>query len=255
MIKRTKLVLIPFFLFAAFVGCGGNEGQNGSSGNAVSNVNGISFPGIPSAHAETTAPTTQAPASGVVGESCHTNDPNHICLALKYVAYKDSSGTPTVSQEAAVNNIKQFNKLWGQCNIGFQIDNYSAIAPKESGLSYSTANVGELDDIRKVENDDKTLLVVTTGTWDRSGSLGDTGANAWTAMPGENLYGAVLEKPVATFGNIIAHELGHYLNLDHVSDESNLMNPIIYDGSTTITKSQCTAAREAVTTYWQKMVR
>jgi hypothetical protein len=241
-VRKLKLFYIPFGFVAAFAGCNGGDGANA--------VSGVSIPGVgmPEAHADTSQ-------SAVVGDTCKAGDSNHLCLALKYVGYKADDGTPTVSQNDAISNVKQINKLWNQCDLGFQIENYSAINPKDSGLKYNTANTSELDDIRKAESSDTALVVVTTGTWDRSGSLGDTPANAWTAMPGESLYGAILEKPVGTFGNIVAHELGHYVGLDHVSDESDLMNPVIYDSSTQLTKDQCSTARTTVASYWQKMER
>jgi hypothetical protein len=57
------------------------------------------------------------------------------------------------------------------------------------------------------------------------------------------------------FANIIAHELGHYMNLAHVSDQTNLMNPVIYASSNTITSDQCTGTRRAVEYFWQGMKR
>jgi hypothetical protein len=74
-------------------------------------------------------------------------------------------------------------------------------------------------------------------------------------MPGDAPYGVVLEKPVDTYSNIVAHELGHYLNLAHAGDTGDLMNPIIYDNSTVLSEYQCSAARDAATTYWQSMMR
>jgi hypothetical protein len=240
-IQRFIKALIPVCGSVFLISCGA-----GASGSA--DANGVGSSKDPSA-------TALGSNGGAAGSTCKTDDPNHICLALKYVAFNDSKGNPTVSSDKAVANVKEINKLYDQCNVGFQIDNYVAADPNASGLTYNTADTGELTDIRKNFVDDSTLLVVTTGDWDRSGSLGNTGANAWTSMPGETPYGAVLEKPVATFGNIIAHEIGHYLDLPHESDESNLMNPVIYDSSTQLSKSQCSTVREAANSYWQKMIR
>jgi hypothetical protein len=178
-----------------------------------------------------------------------------MCLAVKYVVYDDSKGSAVVDDKAAIRNIDAINRIWSECNIGFQIDKYVAANPTQYKLAFNTANLSDLNSIRKTFQDSSTLLVVTTGSWNRSGTLGNTGANAWTNMPGEGVYGVVMESDVGTYSNIIAHELGHYLNLDHVNDESDLMNPIIYDGSTTLTQSQCNEARAAVSNYWTAMKR
>ena len=195
---------------------------------------------------------TGAPA---VGESCHSDNQNKICLALKYVVYKDSAGQAIINEQQTVANLAQINAVWQQCNIGFQIDSYLQVEPVEYNLRYQTADNYELDDIRNIFSDDSTLLVATTGSWDRSGSLGGTGANAWTSMPGSPPYGAILERPVSTHTNIIAHELGHYLNLLHTNDGSTLMNPIVYQESTEIYDSDCETARAAATHFWPKMLR
>ncbi|MGZ3699404.1 MAG: matrixin family metalloprotease [Bdellovibrionota bacterium] len=198
---------------------------------------------------------TPTPSDPTIGDSCRSAEPNHLCLGVKVVVYKDSTGQPVVGQDATIKNFQTINKVWKQCDLAFQIENYVAVDPVQSGLHYQPTNYPELDDIRNAFPGEHELLIVTTGTWNRTGSLGTTGANAWTAMPDGPPYGTVLERPVGTFANIIAHELGHYLNLSHVSDNADLMNPIIYDASVTLSASQCGIARSAATYFWQNMLR
>lgn len=193
-----------------------------------------------------------APAE--IGDSCHST--SKICIGLKYVVYDDpSTGKPVATQADAVTNLKNLDSVWAQCDIGFQIDQYSTVNPSDYGLKFNTADASELDVIRTKFVSPASLLVVTTGAWDRSGSLGDTGANAWTNLPGSGPYGAVIEGAVATFSNIYAHELGHYLNLVHMPDETDLMDAIVYDSSTTLASDQCNTARATATTFWAKMLR
>jgi hypothetical protein len=196
-----------------------------------------------------------AHAKVVAGPTCQSGDPERLCVALKYVSYNDSNGKSVVTQAQAADNVVKINKAWDQCGIGFQVEDYSAINPADMGLTYDTANMSELDSIRTALRANDKLLIVTTGEWDRNGTLGNTGANAWTTMPGDNLDGAVLEAEVSGFPLIIAHEIGHYLNLDHVSDTSDMMNPVIYDDSKKLTSDQCASAREAITHYWGAMKR
>lgn len=192
---------------------------------------------------------------GGVGSGCNTSDPNSICLAVKFVAFKDSSGTPTVTREQAAGVVDAMNTLWSQCSINFTLENYLPVNSTDYGIRYSIANYSELTQVRNTFEDDHTLLLAVTGTWNRAGSLGGTGANAWTSLPGSGPYGAIMEKPVGTNGNLIAHEVGHYLNLGHVSDSYALMNPIIYGRSTNIYSSQCNTARSASKYFWTAMIR
>lgn len=208
----------------------------------------LAFGALASAALRSRAPGSAPPA--MVGEGCRGDDPSLICLALKYVVFNDGD-SPVVSQADAVRNLKRINEVWNQCGIQFQIEQYVPLNPAEARLAFRTSNYPELDDIRSRLGDSRSLLVVTTGSWNRAGSLGNTTANAWTAMPNSAPFGVVMEKSVGTYPNIIAHELGHYLNLLHLHDSANLMNPIIYTRSTLIPREQCVTARQAAGYFWQ----
>jgi hypothetical protein len=191
-----------------------------------------------------------------LGQSCKSGDPHSFCLGIKIVAYADPrTGATTLDSLSAVSDLKRVNTVWSQCEIAFQIDHYSSVNPTTANLAFSTSESDDLNKIRSNFSSDQSLLLVSTGRWDRAGSLGRTPANAWTTMPGAGPYGAIFEEPVATTPNIIAHELGHYLSLTHVSDRTDLMNPIIYPTSSLLTSSQCELARNAITDYWPKMLR
>jgi hypothetical protein len=176
-------------------------------------------------------------------------------MALTLTVYEDSNGIPTLDEAGAIADLLEVNQLWSQCNIGFQIENYNVVRAEDQNLNYQPANLSELNTIRNAFDNNSSLLIVITGAWNRTGTLGSSGANAWANMPGSGIYGVVMEKPVATYPNIMAHELGHYLNLDHTSNASNLMNPVIYSTSTQLSTSQCQAARSAVNYYWGAMKR
>lgn len=207
---------------------------------------------IPSGTTPSAGPTSTA--SPPIGPSCQGQSP--ICLALKYVVYVDpSNGAPVVTQSQAISHVQAINKLWGQCGIQFQMEKYLAARPADYQLNFRTESYDELDQVRAAFADNGEMLVVTTGTWNRSGTLGESSANAWTAMPGTGVHGTVLEEPVSGFANIIAHELGHYLNLIHVSDDTDLMNPIIYSDSDALSGDQCEGVRTAAAFFWPQMYR
>jgi len=228
------------FLFVFLAGCNGE----GSSSNLL---------GIEEAQAHDVISDSENPVPR--GSACQSTDPNHLCLALKYVAYKDGTENPVITELQAQENVQKINALWAQCNLSFTIEKYIPLRPGDSGLQFQTSTYSELTDIRNTLAEDTTLLVVTTGKWNRTGSLGNTGANAWTSMPGGGPYGAILESTVNNNVNLISHELGHYLNLVHVTDSEALMNPIIYTKSTQLNESQCKRARSAAQNFWTKMVR
>jgi hypothetical protein len=179
-----------------------------------------------------------------------------IRLALKYVIYEDPiTHRPVVSHEQALTNLRVINSIWHQCGIGFELEDFVVLDVADRNLNFGIGNYPELDDVRGEFADESTLLIVTTGAWNRKGSLGDSPANAWTSMPGSAPYGAVLERSVGAFSNIVAHELGHYLGLMHSDNRGDLMNPIIYNSSISLTADQCKLARSAASQYWQKMMR
>ncbi len=239
MVNQVRIVFISLMCCVLQMGCNQLESQPGKAQASISAL----------------TPTVDLEVKTSKGSSCQSDDPTFFCLGLKYVVYKDSSGQPVVTKDEALNNVKTINKLWAQCNIGFQIDEYQAVDPTAYGLEYSPANDSELSAIRESFADESKILVVTTGRWNRYGTLGNTGANAWTSLPGDYPLGAVLEGSVGVFPNIIAHELGHYMSLLHIGNTYDLMDPIIYDNSTALSSDQCVNARSAVGTYWQRMVR
>src|SRR5689334_16065327 len=42
---------------------------------------------------------------------CDSNDPSHLCLSLKYVVYKDTTGQPILTQAEAAKNISGINGI------------------------------------------------------------------------------------------------------------------------------------------------
>lgn len=179
-------------------------------------------------------------------------EPGELWVALKYVTYVDGSGQPVVSPEGMAKIVDNINELYAPCDLRFIAEEYLSISPKDLGLDFELASLGELDTIRTEFDDVKHLVVINTGPWNHY-QVG--AANAWTVMPGNSPSGAVIDALVADSAEVVAHELGHYLNLDHVSDPTNLMNPIIYASSTRLSPGQCDEVRQAATSIRAEATR
>ncbi|OFZ23297.1 MAG: hypothetical protein A2X94_05185 [Bdellovibrionales bacterium GWB1_55_8] len=195
---------------------------------------------------------------GVHGTSTPTPDfiegeaagPNTITLALRYVSYLNSAGTPVIDEATSQKIVRRVNELYAPCDVRFFIEEYVPAIPGDLGLAYGMSSMSELDPIRSQFESQDRLVVINTGNWSAPES-----ANAWTTMPGYSPSGAVLEAQVATNGEIVAHEIGHYLNLDHVSTATNLLSPIVYKTSTVLTARQCEIVRQSAVDSWSAMRR
>jgi hypothetical protein len=238
---RSKFAPFLALPLLAFVACNAPENAGASDGTPVALA-----PGQPDGNGGFTGAT---PATPAVGESCVDGDADKICLAIRFVTYTNN-GAPAASATQAATIIHKMNSLFSQCNIGFQIQTYEQVNPADYGLAYGSASQSQTDSIRGQFEVDDRLLAVTTGPW-------GTAVNAWTNMPGDNVYGAIMEQSIVAYGDgiIYAHEFGHYLGLDHVSDTSNLMSAIIYTSSSTLTSGQCSTARSVANSYWSRMIR
>jgi hypothetical protein len=215
----------------------------------------------PNPYARAHGGTSQAAvARRPIGESCagsHESSRNagQICLGVKYVSYVDGQGDDVESELDAIRDIEVSNRIWRDCGIQFQLEDYQSVQPQSFELRYQTRNYEELNEIRGTFNEPGMLLVVATGRWDRSGTLGNSWANAWTNLPGERYYGVVLERAVTSYPQILAHELGHYLSLDHKNDARSLMNPVVGRDSIDLSRQECKEARWAARSYWREMMR
>jgi len=178
-----------------------------------------------------------------------------LTIALKYVDYINEENQPILGKQTTKQVVKEINEIYITCGIRFRVEDYLAVIPKDLGLDYSPTSMGDLTPIRESFDEPGKLVVINTGAWNQAGGLGADGANAWTTMPGQDPSGVVLEKAVSSNSPLVAHELGHYLSLDHFNNASNLMNPIIYENTKELSPNQCSAMRESAQTVWTAALR
>ncbi len=168
------------------------------------------------------------------------------------------AGIPVLSQNDAENDILMANQLWAQCGIGFRVEVYLQVHPRELGLLARPASFPDMNRIRSTFQDSRRLLIATTEVFDRTGPLStpeSVQACGWTAMPQNPPYGAVIESLCGFLGPVVSHELGHYLGLGHDPDPHNIMNPRATDSSTLLSPVQCARARQIASESWREMER
>ena len=180
--------------------------------------------------------------------TCTSADSSHICIGLKLVAYENTNGVPVLTDVQAAQMVSGINTVWSQCNVGFQLEKYSAVDPTQNGLSYSPDWETDSSAIRSTYSEKNTFLVVAVGPWSDA-------TIAVTEMPGSGPFGTLVDAQYATNPLTVGHELGHYQGLSHITDNTNLMNPYIGPKTATLTASQCATARSTDLSTWQIMMR
>ena len=196
---------------------------------------------------------SKAPPAHSASLPCGDSDPTHLCVAVKYAVFQDSSGVPIVSPSQAAQNVDGVNSIWTQCHVQFYLEKFAEVDPGSYSIPFQPGSPDDLQSVRQALDESDTLLVATTGQF--TGDLAANPANAWTQMPPVGPFGSTLEQSVGAYPGIIAHELGHYLNLQHVSDQFDVMNPTIYANSLNLTSDQCAMARATAISFWGAALR
>ncbi len=162
-------------------------------------------------------------------------------LALRIVSFQTPQAVPVLSPEMARALVEEVNGFFTSCRVSFLLERLENVNPESLGLPERPSTLEELDPIRARLKDSNHLLIVQTGPW--RGTL--AAANAWTVLPGDGPLGTVMESTYARHARLVAHELAHALDRDHVTDRNNLLHPVLHPDSSGLTQEQCSHLRSA----------
>jgi hypothetical protein len=205
----------------------------------------------------------ELPAANEVAQSGEQLD-----IAVRYLSFTDSNGTAVVNQGEVQEAMDYASRIWAQCGIGFRLENFQEIQAESIGTRFNPANYSELDQMRINTQQDTDLIFIATGKWNRSGTLGSSGSNCFSSFPGDEAEGIVCEKSSAASPTMIAHEVGHWVDLRHTNSPStdgvddtnagnvgnNLMDHFVGPSNTEMTRGQCARARSAIAEWRRNAV-
>ena len=208
-------------------------------------------------------PRKELPSAQEVAGSDET-----LTIAVRYLAFTDSTGKAVAEQAAAQQMVEGMSRYWRQCNIQFALEEFKAIDAGSINARYNPSNYSELDEMRMATQNDSQLTLIGTGVWNRSGSLGNSGSNCYSSFPGDRAEGIVCEFKSAAKDFMMAHEVGHWLNLRHTNSPTtdavddthsgnvanNLMDHVVAASHGDMTAGQCYRAREAIGSFRRNAV-
>ncbi|MBI3542976.1 MAG: matrixin family metalloprotease [Deltaproteobacteria bacterium] len=227
---------------AALTGCESADDSNPavSGGHAPGSTQAVGTPDNP---------------SGLPGGA--TPNGNTMVIGVKYVALRNSAGdAPSPTQDQVVALFQNMSQVWSQCDIQFRVEAYSSPVASADGQPYYPANQSDLEAMRGKYDDHAHALYVRSGTWNRSGDLGNDGSNGFSTIPPSNPEGTVFEQSVQTATLLLAHETGHLIGgLGHLSDSTSLMNHFVSPTNTQLSQWECDDTRAAMRQYHAAWIR
>jgi hypothetical protein len=141
-------------------------------------------------------------------------------------------GFTTADEEEIDFAVDETRRYYGAVNLGVgRVGRYYITVADANGRDYIN-NDGEaeaLTDEWTVDNDAADVFIVLGYA---GSTIGLSRVDGPCDKDAKGMDGSVvaIESTPFTSGQVLAHELGHYLGLGHVNDSNNLMNPTVTNG-------------------------
>lgn len=195
-------------------------------------------------------------------------------IALGVAIYALSIGSaPAVSRTEAESWFEGATRIWNQCGVRLQFEQYKMINAELASLPYQPKNQADLEKIRRSVFESDYVNISVTGEWQGAPFAASA---AYTNFPNASLLGTVAQIAATKTPTLLAHELGHYFNLLHVDDPSSDLVEDTKEGNIgvscsgpsnlmwakvcekhnwVLTTGQCDRALQAIQAYLPKALR
>ena len=156
------------------------------------------------------------------------------------------------------------NQVWSQCGIEFLPARLANVSAGDLKVSYSPRSEGDLSAIAAALNPQgygNTLPLTIAGAWNINNNGWIISGLGWAFVrPNHELdhIGAMVDAKSLQGPNaadLLAHELGHALSLQHATEESNVMIPEAHTLGKRFSVAQCEQARGFTQSVLQRFVQ
>jgi hypothetical protein len=199
------------------------------------------------------------------GPALATCPSGHTCLALQIDHLASSPKVPGKKLHDlphlmdAEKTLKKVNRIWAPCRISFISEKQWVVDPAEYGLwPLKTGTIPDLQAIITALWDPRFLEVLVLGKILESDGM--TFAGFAVSSVGDYTEkdpgGVVIRDVHVNDGMILAHELGHLLNLQHTDRDDALMQPRHSSGSDTeLSAAECETANARIHHRFKSAIR
>jgi hypothetical protein len=165
------------------------------------------------------------------GKHLHIN-----CILVGYDGVGDA-GWPDSEFQVIAESIEKMREIFAKQNLGIGKVVFQLISNADAGAYETISGKSEAEGLTDDWNGPAGNLDVfwVDDVLDKDG---------WSAIEGpcdkddKDQTGVVIQIGLGSFSALLAHEVGHYLGLEHTNATNNVMNPTVGSGNTNITNSQ-----------------